>query len=86
MYDVYVAAGRSGGVRVALKCTPSNIGILYLSERQGYGSFSMSFFSAHTYPSPVFKKPGENKKSAPSDPAGFWKKSVKFSKNRTKSI
>jgi hypothetical protein len=64
MYDVYVAAGRSGGVRVALKCTPSNIGILYLSERQGYGSFSMSFFSAHTYPPTVFKKPGEIKKSA----------------------
>jgi hypothetical protein len=41
------------------------------------------------YVQPVFKKPAETKKSAPSDPAGFQKNrpnSVKFGENRLKSI
>jgi hypothetical protein len=38
---------------------------------------------------PVFKKSAETKKSAPSDPTGFWKNRpnpVTFGENRSKSI
>jgi hypothetical protein len=34
----------------------------------------------------VFKKPAETKKLAPSDTAGFRKKSAEFGENRRKSI